>query len=329
MIESTIELKIPKVVQPEDYEIGVIVARFQVPELHSAHIKLLDTVTGYHKKVIVFLGIPPIDSLNKKNPLDFASRKAMIQADYPTVTILPLRDQRTNGLWSAILDQKIKEPFRSTSALLYGGRESFIPYYEGKYTTVELVSNSYDMSGTQIRDAVAKEVPNSIDFRKGVVHASYVGYPAIYPCVDIISHNENDNTILLGRKENEDKFRFVGGHVDLSDDTLESAAMREFREETRGAEISELKYVGSAKINDWRHDNVNSGIISTLFIGKHLWGKAEASDDIIACEWFNMEKLIEGDNYKSEIVSEHIELFEKFIEYYNTNIKKLQNEPEH
>lgn len=320
MKESTIELNIPKVVQPEDYEIGVIVARFQVPELHSAHRKLLDTVTGYHKKVIVFLGIPPTDSLTKTNPLDFASRKAMIQKDYPHVNIIPLRDQRTNGLWSHILDQKIKEPYRSSSALLYGGRESFIPYYEGKHTTVELVSTSYDMSGTQIRDEVAKEVIDSVDFRKGVTYASYVGYPAVYPCVDIVSYKESDNTILLGKKEGEKQYRFIGGHVDLTDESLESAAMREYSEETRGAAIADLKYVGSAKIDDWRHDNVNSGIISTLFVGKHLWGKAEASDDIIACDWFDMDKLIEGDKYKSQIVPEHIEMFEKFIKYYNTNI---------
>lgn len=324
MKETTIELNIPKVVQPEDYEIGVIVARFQVPELHSAHVKLLDTVTGFHKKVIVFLGIPPTDSLTKTNPLDFASRKAMIQEKYPNVSILPLRDQRTNELWSYILDNKIKEPYRSSSALLYGGRESFIPHYCGKLDTIELVGKPADLSGTQIRDAVAKEVINSVDFRKGVIHASYVGYPAVYPCVDIISHNEKDDTILLGRKENEEKFRFIGGHVDLSDNSLEWAAMREFREETRGAEIADLKYVGSAKIKDWRHDDVNSGIISTLFVGKHLWGRAEASDDIVACDWFDMEKLIQGDNYKSEIVPEHIELFEKFIEYYNTNINKVE-----
>lgn len=323
MKESIIELNIPKVVQPEDYEIGVIVARFQVPELHSAHVKLLDTVTGYHKKVIVFLGIPPTDSLTKTNPLDFASRKAMIQKNYPDVTILPLRDQRTNELWSYILDEKIKEPFRSSSALLYGGRESFIPYYCGKHTTIELVGQAHDMSGTQIRDEVAKEVLDSVDFRKGVVHASYVGYPAVYPCVDIISHNKSNNTILLGKKEHETKFRFVGGHVDLSDESLERAAMREFKEETRGAEIADLKYVASSKIKDWRHDDVNSGIISTLFVGTHLWGRAEASDDIIACEWFDMEKLITGENYKSEIVEEHIGLFEKFIEYYNTNLKPI------
>jgi bifunctional NMN adenylyltransferase/nudix hydrolase len=322
MKETTIELKIPEVINPSDFEVGVIVARFQVPELHSAHVKLIDTVTGYHKKVILFLGVAPTNTLTKTNPLDFASRKAMIQDKYPNISIIPLRDQRTNELWSYILDNKIGEIYRSSKALLYGGRESFIPHYCGKNKTIELVGKPADMSGTQIRDAVAKDIGTTVEFRKGVIHASYVGYPAVYPCVDVISYNEENNTILLGRKENEKEFRFIGGHVDLGDSSLEMAAKREYSEETRGAEIGDLKYVGSAKIADWRHDNVNSGIISTLFVGKHLFGKAEASDDIVACEWFDMEDLLI--NYETKIVKEHIELFEKFIEHYNVNMNKIE-----
>jgi len=321
MSDTKIELNIPRTVNPEEFPIGVIVARFQVPELHSAHIKLLDTVTGFHNKVILFLGIAPTNSLTKVNPLDFASRKAMIQEIYPDIVVIPLRDQRTNELWSYILDNKIGEIYRSSKALLYGGRESFIPHYCGKNETIELVGKPADLSGTQIRDAVAKEIGTTVDFRKGVIHASYVGYPSVYPCVDVISHNESNNTILLGRKENEDKFRFIGGHVDLSDQSFESAANREFREETRGAEIADLKYIGSAKIADWRHDNVNSGIISALFIGKHIFGKAEASDDIVETKWFEIDELIS--DYENQIVEEHKELFGKFIEYYNINKKTL------
>ena len=317
MSETTIELNIPKIINPSEYPIGVIVARFQVPELHSAHVKLLDTVTTLHKKVIVFLGIPPTDSLTKTNPLDFASRKAMIQNDYPDVTIIPLRDQRSNEIWSNKLDEKISEPFRGGKALLYGGRESFIPYYTGKHTTIELVGKPTELSGTQIRDEASKIIVNSTDWRKGVVYSSYVGYPAIYPCVDVVSYNPTNNTILLGRKPDENKFRFIGGHVDMSDSTLELAAIREFKEETNGLEIGPVKYVASAHINDWRHDNINSGIISTLFIGKHIFGNAEASDDIEEVQWFDIDELFP--KYKELIIEEHLELFGKLIEYYKFN----------
>ena len=324
MAESIIELNIPKAVNPEEYEIGVIVARFQVPELHTAHKKLLETVTGYHKKVILFLGIPPTDNLTKKDPLDFASRKAMIQQEYPDISILPLRDQRTNELWSYILDNKIKEPYRSSSALLYGGRESFIPYYKGKYKTIELVGNAREMTGTQIRDEVAKDVGTSTDFRKGVIHASYVGYPSVFPCVDVVAFNPAKNEILLGKKANETGYRFIGGHVDLTDQSLEEAAMREFREETRGTEISDLKYVGSGKIDDWRHDNVNSGIISTLFIGTYSWGSAEASDDIVETKWFDIETFMDHEQAAKLIVPEHLELMRKLMKYAESELLKKE-----
>lgn len=54
--DEKIELYIPPVVNVEDFEIGVMICRFQVPELHPVHRKLLDTVCGNHKKVILFLG---------------------------------------------------------------------------------------------------------------------------------------------------------------------------------------------------------------------------------------------------------------------------------
>src|ERR1035437_5631205 len=88
---------------PLDFEVGVIIARFQVHKLHEAHIQLIDFVCENHKKVILFLGVPVVGN-TKSNPLDFATRKAMVQSMYPNLIILPLRDQRSNDKWSQILD---------------------------------------------------------------------------------------------------------------------------------------------------------------------------------------------------------------------------------
>ena len=41
-------------IDPSEFEIGVIVARFQVHKLHEAHIRLIDKVCENHKKVIIF-----------------------------------------------------------------------------------------------------------------------------------------------------------------------------------------------------------------------------------------------------------------------------------
>lgn len=49
----------------------------------------------------------------------------------------------------------------------------------------------------------------------------------------LISHVfNNEGKLLLARKPNETKLRFIGGFVDPSDISYEKAAVREFMEET-------------------------------------------------------------------------------------------------
>lgn len=67
--------------------VGVIIARVQTPYLHAGHKALFDHVSKKHPNVIVFLGIPRIQN-TKRNPLDFSTRKEMIQHFYPNLTIL-------------------------------------------------------------------------------------------------------------------------------------------------------------------------------------------------------------------------------------------------
>ena len=71
----------------QKYDIGVVVGRFQVHELHQAHRDLLDHVTAEHRKVVVVLGLSPLMN-TISNPLDFEARKQMIQAEYPNAIVL-------------------------------------------------------------------------------------------------------------------------------------------------------------------------------------------------------------------------------------------------
>jgi len=324
--DEKIELNVPPLVHVNDYEIGVIVARMQVPELHPVHKHLIDTVCNNHKKVIIFLGMPVVEQ-TQRNPLDFASRKAMIQRDYPNITILPVRDQRDNKVWSHLLDQKIQEPFGNRKALLYGSRDSFIPYYHGRNQTIELIGNDTDISGSKIREAVAREVVDDGNFRKGIVYANYGRYPVIMPCADIVVWNRDENTILLGRKPNEREFRFIGGHVEVGDSCYESAALKELSEEAPGLSINEnintLKYICSGKIEDWRHSKETSEIFSTLFLATRMSGMARAADDIEEVKWFPIGEVMDHEEYSKLIVPEHIEFFGKLMDYF---AKELQTE---
>jgi bifunctional NMN adenylyltransferase/nudix hydrolase len=243
----------------------------------------------------------------------------MIQAEWPDITILPLRDQRENKNWSYILDQKIIEPYGNRTTLLYGSRESFIPFYQGRYKTIELIGNNDLTSGTAIRDEVARELVPTEDFRKGVIYANYGRYPVIMPCADIVVYDPTNDSILLGRKPNENLFRFIGGHVEVTDSCYESAALKELSEEAKGISVCEdintLKYICSGKIKDWRHTKETSEIFSTLFLATKMSGRAEAADDIEEVIWLPVGDILDYEKYSKMIVPEHVDFFGKLVNY--------------
>lgn len=309
------KLEYPKDARPQDYPVGVMVGRFQVDEFHDGHKTLIDMVTKNHKTVILFLGIPVVKH-GEENPLDYETRKVMIQNLHPTITILPLSDQRENEDWSRILDEKIQLTSEGTP-LLYGSRDSFIPKYSGKFTTCELISNISKVSGTRMRQEVSKTPIDHPFFRKGVIYSNFDRYPNIWPCADVVVLNADDDTILLGRKQKEKEFRFIGGHVDPSDESYEHAALRELREEA-GANLSvggvdEVMYVCSGKIADWRHANHTSEIFSTLYLVQRKWGKAEPNDDIAETKWFDINEVIKDGFAENNIVEEHRDFFAKLV----------------
>jgi bifunctional NMN adenylyltransferase/nudix hydrolase len=319
-------MKIKTSINPKDYEIGVIMARFQAHKLHEGQIGVIDEVFKNHKKVIIFLGVTPIGT-SRNNPLDFATRKAMVQERYPNAVILPQLDNRSDENWSKTLDAQIQVPFGQRSAVLYGSRDSFIPHYHGKYPVIELVQE-LPHSGTQLRIEAASQIVNSEDFRAGIIHGIYSQWPVTYPTVDIVVVND-DKEFLLAKKPNENKYRFIGGFVDRSDESYEMAAARELSEETGGhLNVDMMIYVASGKINDWRYEREKSGIMSTLFITKKLWGHAKPTDDIAELEWVKIEKLktaLTENTLKNMIMEEHIPFMTTLLGAIETNpsIKNL------
>ncbi len=299
--------------KPIKEEIGVIIGRFQVHDLHEAHKDLINTVVSNHKKVILFLGVSPVIGTTK-DPLDFASRKLMIQEYYPEINIVPLPDRRSDVTWSSMIDTRIREIFPIGSAILYGGRDSFLPYYYGHFPTSELEQNVY-VSGTEIRKQVSEEIKSSHLWRAGAIYQAYNQYPVSYQTVDIACLGSNGHRILLCKKPNEDRFRFVGGFVDPNDSSLENAARREFMEETGGnGEISDLKYIGSFRVEDWRYKKGRDKIMTALFIGEMIFGTITPSDDISELRWFGISEFKADGFIEDNIVPEHIPLAKKVLE---------------
>lgn len=302
-----------EVVKTKSDEIGIIVGRFQVPELHDGHIELIDNVISKHKQVCLFLGVPRTRA-TPNNPLDYASRVTMFQEKYPDLIYQYIVDigkgDEADRAWSNNLDSAIQNIFPGRKAKLYGSRDSFIKHYYGKFPTEEM-ENSYIISGTQIRNDVINNIHNSFAWRAGNIHAVNNSFFNPIPTVDVALID--GEYIWLGRKQYESKWRLFGGFVDSSDQSFEEAAARELREEAGISEqMSEFKYVMSCKIDDARYENEPMKIITSLYTVELKWGAPKPGDDILEIKKFKMSEL-----KKSDVVSGHHILIGKSLSRYS------------
>jgi len=301
-----------KKVETPPTDCGIIIGRFQVHELHKAHIDLIQSVCDIHGKVLIFLGLSPA-RVTRNNPLDFESRKQMILEKFPNVNVLYIKDTKSDEVWSKNLDQNIRDLIGpSQTVTLYGSRDSFISHYKGKYNTQELVQEVY-ISGTEIRKNISKKVKNTPEFRAGVIWAAYNSFPKTYPTVDIAILNEKGDEVLLGRKPEEDQYRFIGGFAEPKSESYEEDAKREVMEEAGDIEVGEMTYIGSYYINDWRYEYETDKVKTLFFVCTHSFGKPTAGDDIAEVRWFKLKTLSDD-----AFVDTHRCLFQALMKYLET-----------
>lgn len=289
---------------------AVIIARFQTPYLHEGHKHLLEEIRKKHNKIVVVLGISQVQG-SIKNPFDFYTREKMLKIFMPELVVIPLSDEATDRFWSVQLDTRLKTTFPGESFLLYGSRDSFIPYYTGTLKVVELPEYG-DHNATELRTMNSDHVLDTDDFRLGINYAFHNTFPKVFPTVDIAVYNENHTQILLGKKYGQDKWRLPGGFTDPADDSYEEAAHRELMEECGKIEVSKMKYKASLKINDWRYKNERDKIITHLFVCHLIFGKPEAGDDLQEVGWFEVSKIAEM-MIDNDIVPEHVDLLSILI----------------
>lgn len=290
-------------IHPELNSVGVIVGRFQVDDLHDGRLSLIQSVRKKHRKVVIFLGVTPVLS-SKRNPLDYESRKNMIEAKFDDVTVIPLPDMSSDELWSKTLDNRIAEVYPNSMILLYGSRDSFIKHYSGKHSTYALPS-VVTVAGSQIREEIHNNNYTSKDFRAGNIYATFNQYPRVHTTVDIAIVRKNE--LLLGKKADEPRYRFIGGFADPRDTDFEHTARQEVSEET-GLEINGFKYISSHKIDDWRYRNEIDKIITIFYEGTYSYGKAQPADDIAFLKWFDISSIT-----KEDIMEEHHILLDSFL----------------
>lgn len=126
-------------------KIGIFIGRFQTPELHKGYKYMLSElqISYDYYGLIVCSSIKP----NERNPLYFETRKLMLE-EYvykQPLFILELVDFNDNDKWTKELDRIISESITKSDIqvnkddiYLIGSRDSFIPYYNGEFKTLQL-----------------------------------------------------------------------------------------------------------------------------------------------------------------------------------------------
>lgn len=307
---------------PKAGDVGVVVGRFQVHRLHAAHQSLIQSVADTHKQVIVVLGVSRT-RVTTTNPLDFESRKRLILDSFPDhkITVLYIPDEQSDDVWSRRFDALIENATSPAQAVtLFGGRDSFVSRYRGRYATQVLEPQVY-VSGTELRKGISREVRGSEDFRAGVIWAAANGWPVVHPAVDVAVYRYASVQLseqappaqrdwLLVRKETEGGWRLPGGFAQPSDVSWEAAACRELLEET-GVEVSEPRYAGSHRVDDWRYRHEENKIVTTLFVAMHKFGGPQPADDVAEARWFPEANLLGGN--AGFVMAEHMPLVAKAI----------------
>lgn len=279
-------------VKADKYDVGVLIARFQVHELHQAHKDLINTVLENHDRVLLFLGNAPVKG-TRNNPLDFHSRKQMVLAEYPQLEVSYINDLPCDEAWSERLDGMIEDQLTpSQTVVLYGGRDSFIRHYYGDLPVIEFEPEVW-FSGTEVRQGVAAAgATDSIKWRAGAIWATSNRYPTVFTTVDVALFNEDGTKILLAHKKTdpENRYRFVGGFASVDSASFEDDAIREVTEET-GLEISPPQYLWSGLVDDWRYRGEQDKIKTLLFGTKVLFGTPTPGDDLKGghLKWFDLD----------------------------------------
>jgi len=253
--------------------LSVIIGRFQTPDLHKGHSALFEAANPMsnisQKKILLLIGCTAAIGTDK-NPLDFETRKMLFKTEEgcyrndfeDIIDILPLFDMPSDKDWSDQID-KIIADLGFKEATIFGGKDNSIEgYYHGKHK-VKIINDVGAHSATALRKAIGMSNPKSSeDFRAGIIYAAENRYPIVYSTVDVIV--KNDNKYLVGKKG--DKYCFVGGFVDPSDNTLKAAAIRELKEETGITDFRDIDYCGSIKIDDVRYKGTKDSIMTHCFL---------------------------------------------------------------
>ena len=124
--------------------------------------------------------------------------------------------------------------------------------------------------------------------------------------ISAIIQRKSDKKFLLVKWKNFDWIAPSVGGIEKGE-TPQQAAEREVLEETH-LECGDFRYIGSARIRDWRYEGERNKIKTTFFSCLYISGSPEADDDIAEVEWVSYDAF----NNEEQFVPEHRVLVDMF-----------------
>lgn len=265
-------------------KVGVIVARFQVPDLHDGHRYTIEHVRATHERVVIVLGVSVGFLDIKKNPLGYEMRKEMIKEIYSSsIRVLPLEDcPGDDHTWSKRLDAMLRSEYPEDECVLYGSRESFLKVYSGDNPVYQIAPIEHK-SGTEYREAIARSTRASSDFRAGIIHAVCNRPPTVHQEVFVAVFRPETNEVAVIKSDS--AMRFPSRFMTPDEDSFEGVAMRIIRETYGCPEVENLSYVGSLKANGQQHHNGTDSVMRVLFYARYVFGSLWEHGNSVSAEW--------------------------------------------
>ena len=276
-------------------KLGVLIGRFQVPEMHEGHRFIVRQMLEQCDQVLILFG-----SANRtrsvKNPFTYGERRISARKLFPTILTAPLNDYLYNdSQWMADVAATIETARGQVSydfekhveVVLYGHHKDgndylkWFPQYE--YVNI---NSDIDISGTEVRNSFMHLLPDNVQadaryFAKE--RETFKNYP--YPdslnicCGDAVVECLG-HILLIKRKftPGAGNWALPGGHKNTNETFLQ-CALRELKEETN-IRVPEPVLLGSIKSTRLFDNPKRSSGIPKLTLAVHMVLKPNADGSL-------------------------------------------------
>lgn len=296
------------------FDVGVNVARFQIDELHEAHIELINIMLKTHKRLIIVFGLSPLECTSK-NPLNLPMRKQAFIEKFrdkmSRIKLLYINNHRSDQVWSDNLDDLIKKNTSRVESIRYcGGRDSFLEYYTNTTFPIWRIdgfTQTEFISATQRRNEIASTTEYDLSFRRGVIHTANNITAQCVPSIDLAILDHYKTSFLMGTRVGETTHRFIGSWV-RSRETFEDACHRTAKEKA-GIEVYDLQPLKSFSNFDWKFKGERDDLTTLLYFAHMVKGyQPEPSGNISSLKWIpfaDVTKFVDDEHRPMAIYAMH------------------------